>query len=465
MKKSVIVYGTNSGVQKKALEVLSQILLDATGEYPACVSSGEYVPCPERRPFFVGTRENHGYIRRTSKAKLTYPEEYAITVCDDTVIIEGSDDAGVLYGCVDFYNRYLTQHRLTHRSDPYFQDIFQAQLPDDFIQSHPDIRHRGLWTWGHVIYDYRGYIDNMVRLKMNTVIIWNDHVPCNAAEVVAYAHESNVKVIWGFAWLWSTNCSNVSMDMLAAESRRIADLYEREYAHLQGDGIYFQSFTELDQEYIDGVLIADAVTRFVNDTAALIFEKHPQLELQFGLHANSVSQKLAFIRNTDPRIRIVWENCGAFPFDYLPEQVANFRETKEFVGQITRLRGDGERFGVVLKGLTKLDWNSFEHQAGPAFLGTSSRQMQQNRLDRKRKIWHLMQAGWIVHGDKAYEMICLLRDQTGGNLHVTALVEDGMFEKKLYYPVALLGEMLWDCGGDLTGLTYRVAMRDNVEFA
>lgn len=465
MKKSVIVYGTNSGVQRKAIEVLTQILLDATGEFPACFSAAHYETDPEHRIFWIGTKESNLYIRKHSKAVLTRPEEYAIAVADDSVIIEGSDDAGVLYGCVDFNNRYLTLHRLTHRSDPYFRDVFQDRLPNDFIQSHPDIRNRGLWTWGHVIYDYRGYFDNMMLLKMNTVIIWNDHVPVNAADIIEYAHGCNIRVIWGFAWLWSTNCNNVSMEMLEAESRRIADLYEREYAHLQGDGIYFQSFTELDQEYIDGVLIADAVTRFVNDTAARIFEKHPQLELQFGLHANSVSQKLAFIRNTDPRIRIVWENCGAFPFDYLPEQVENFRETKEFVGQITRLRGDEERFGVVLKGLTKLDWGAFEHQMGPAFLGTSSIQMQQNRLDRKKNIWHLMQAGWIVHADKAYEMICLLRDQTEGDLHVTALVEDGMFEKKLYYPVALLGEMLWDCGGDLKALTYRVAMRDNVEFA
>ena len=39
-----------------------------------------------------------------------------------------------------------------------------------------------------------------------------------------------------------------------------------------------------------------------------------------------------------------------------------------------------------------------------------------------------------------------------------------MFEKKLYYPVALLGELLWDCDSDYQKIVYRVAARDDVEF-
>lgn len=77
----------------------------------------------------------------------------------------------------------------------------------------------------------------------------------------------------------------------------------------------------------------------------------------------------------------------------------------------------------------------------------------------------------IVYGScsgvqkKALEMVRLLRERTGGNLHLTALVEDGMFEKKLYYPVALLGRILWDCDTDYEKLAYQVAARSDVEFA
>ena len=42
MKKNVIVYGKYCGVQKRAVELLTEIMLDYLGEYPACVSSDEF---------------------------------------------------------------------------------------------------------------------------------------------------------------------------------------------------------------------------------------------------------------------------------------------------------------------------------------------------------------------------------------------------------------------------------------
>ena len=50
------------------------------------------------------------------------------------------------------------------------------------------IKQYGIWPWGHVIYDYRGFLDNMKRLGMNSVIIWNDIVPLNSEDVLDYAH-------------------------------------------------------------------------------------------------------------------------------------------------------------------------------------------------------------------------------------------------------------------------------------
>ena len=41
-----------------------------------------------------------------------------------------------------------------------------------------DIR-REMWTWGYVIYDYKGFVDNMVKCKLNTLIVWNDYLPLN----------------------------------------------------------------------------------------------------------------------------------------------------------------------------------------------------------------------------------------------------------------------------------------------
>ena len=84
----------------------------------------------------------------------------------------------------------------------------------------------------------------------------------------------------------------------------------------------------------------------------------------------------------------------------------------EFVEKIAKLRKE-ERFGVVLKGLTKLDWSAFKHLQGRSVLGSSSRWMQENRIVRKAKYWHFIQAGWLINGDKACEMIRLMQRQTG----------------------------------------------------
>ena len=305
----------------------------------------------------------------------------------------------------------------------------------------------------------------MVKLKMNTLVVWNDHVPVNAEEMIEYAHTCGIKVIWGYAWFWDTSCGEIDIDKAYASSADILAKYEREYLPLGGDGIYFQSFTELNTERIGGKLVAEAVTGFVNQTAAGFLQKYPDLELQFGLHATSVKEKLEYIAKVDPRVRIVWENCGSFPFSYIPSDVEHFDETCDFVSRITKLRGEDDRFGVVTKGLTKLNWSEFEHIQGPVCVGASTELLKQNRLLRKRRIWRYLQAYWITYADKAYEMIQLMQQCKKGDLYATALVEDGMFEEKIMYPVALYAEMLWDCSGDLKQMMSQVALRSYVEFA
>ena len=52
-----------------------------------------------------------------------------------------------------------------------------------------------------------------------------------------------------------------------------------------------------------------------------------------------------------------------------------------------------------------------------------------------------------------------------GELVVSALVEDGMFEENIMYPVALFAEMLWDTDADIRELMSKVALRSDVCFA
>ena len=466
MKKTAIVYGQReSELQKRAIEELTEILLDCTSEYPACIEYGDSALTDNFRCVYIGTKRNNSYIKINSKADLKVRESYAISVKDGTVIIEGFDDAGVLYGVLDFYNKYILKFNHPH-NDRYWVNFWEREaIPDFEYASAPSVFERGLWTWGHVIYDYRGYLRNMMKLKMNAVVIWNDFVPVNAKEIVEYAHSCNIKVYWGFAWLWDTNCKLFSLDKLDGEPEKILRKYENEYANSGCDGIYFQTFTELREDNVNGILVAEAAANFVNKTAALLYEKYPDLELQFGLHATSVKNRLEFIRSVDKRIKIVWEDCGSFPFSYVPFDVDGFDETVNFAKEIAVLRGADDRFGVVTKGLVKLDWSTFEHLPGSQCIGVCSEHMRRNRVERKARIWRCIQAGWLANADKAHEAVRDMCRTKKGALSLFALVEDGMFEENIMYPVALYSEMLWDCETDIKTLETEVALREYVSFA
>ena len=466
MKKTVIVHGPLANeLQKRAVRELTTILLDYTLDYPICTEYQESLDTKNCRCIYIGTKENNPYIKRNSIAELSDPEAYAIEVKNDTAVIEGYDDAGVIYGVLDFYNKYIVKFEHPD-TDEYWTNIFEKDILPDFKHlSAPSIKERGLWTWGHVIYDYQGYFDNMLKLKMNSVVIWNDFVPTNAKEIVEYAHSCNIKLYWGFSWLWDVDCLKFDLSKLDGESEKIFEKYEKEYAFSGADGIYFQTFTETKQEYIGGVLIADAATNFVNKTAELFYNKYPNINLQFGLHAISVKDRLEFIKKVDNRISIFWEDCGSFPFSYVPTDIESFDETKDFVSRTAALRGDNDRFGVVTKGLVKLDWTQFVHLQGSQYIGVSSKLVKQNRIERKKRIWRYIQSAWLANADKAQEMVQLMYREKNGNLPILALVEDGMFEENIMYPVALYSEMLWNCNEDTKKLMKEVAQRSYVCFA
>ncbi len=466
MKKLAIIHGElKTELQKRALEVLSSVLLEYTLEYPICIKCNTGADISAYSPIYIGTKESNSYIRDHSTHILTRSEEYVISVKGGVAVIEGYDDSGALYGALDFYNKYVLKYEYPDSDDYCVNFLADGKLPDFEYRSAPSVRERGLWTWGHVIYDYRGYLGNMMKLKMNRVVIWNDHVPTNAEDIVNYAHSVGIKVIWGFSWLWDTNCARFDLENLDGFSEEIFNKYEKDYAYLGGDGIYFQTFTELHTDNIGGVNIAGAAAGFVNRTAALFFEKYPDMEIQFGLHATSVKERLDLIAATDKRIRIVWEDLGAFPFSYIPNDVKDFDKTMGLVNNVANLRGDGDRFGVVTKGLVKLDWSEFEHLEGRQLIGVSSRALKKNRTDRKHKIWKYIQACWLANADKAYAAVKRMCELKSGELSMLALVEDGMFEENIMFPVALYSEMLWDTDTDLNDMIKSVAMRSYVDFA
>ena len=71
----------------------------------------------------------------------------------------------------------------------------------------------------------------------------------------------------------------------------------------------------------------------------------------------------------------------------------------------------------------------------------------------------------MAYAEYAEKMVRLMTEETGGDTHIAALVEDGMFEKQVMFPAALYAEMLWDCSRDVKELLSETALRSYVEFA
>ena len=473
-----IVFGKYEGPEKVAVNQINAVI----GAYTPYILTAN--PAKDIRPeqlksinpVLIGTAKSNPYIAKLVQEGVIKEsgktEGYTIKVMQSAynkekqmIVITGDDEAGLLYGSMDFDGEYLQKTKYPENQSSDEVDFFDKPMEEFELISAPKVANRAIWTWGHVIYNYEKFICNMVKLKLNMVVIWNDFVPVNAKDMIDYAHAHGIKVIWGYSWGWGVDL-NLSNERDFENWVNIPlKMYEEQYAHLNGDGLYFQSFTETADDTKDGLIIAEEVTKWTNKMASKILDKHPNLEIQFGLHATSVKDKLQYIQNVDPRVHIIWEDCGAFPYSYHPNKIGDFEQTKELNKKIADLRGDEERFGVVLKGLISLDWNKFEHQKGRFVLGKASEQFIKERTADRRGIWKYVQAYWIKNAKYAQEIIRDMSEIRGGNLCIQALVEDGMFENKIWYPVAVYAELLWDYDKEIGDILCDTALREDVEMA
>ena len=99
------------------------------------------------------------------------------------------------------------------------------------------------------------------------------------------------------------------------------------------------------------------------------------------------------------------------------------------------------------------------------YIGVSSKRTKKLHIDKMAHQWRYVQAGWLVNADKAKAMVQKMCRLKNGELSVFALVEDGMFEENIMFPVALYSEMLWDCNNKTENLIKYVALRNYVTFA
>lgn len=268
-----------------------------------------------------------------------------------------------------------------------------------------------------------------------------------------YAHEYEMELIWGFAWGWSTDCRQVDLKNLDKLKNSIIEKFKTEYMGV-GDGIYFQSFTELRDEKISDVLIAEAVVELVNETAAEIYKLSPDIHIQFGLHASSVKKHLSYFENVDEIIEIVWEDCGSFPYSYTAqiELIQDFSEVEELTDKIIHLRNMGKT-GLVYKGLMTLDWSHFEHQKGPYILGVNSKEPAKEDVDFLTPMWRTFSEDWIRFGRFAYDFTKKLNEKGYAKLNMNVLAQ---LAGGIWFPFALLSEILWSTDDSYDEILQRV---------
>lgn len=468
-----IQYSRFEGVLRRAVELchreLGAWVLREGMEYVIPTLTVIPYPAPRTGNTVVIGRWDECELIRAHIAREDLPQGgYAVRVMDDPeaagkklVLITGEGDAEVLWGVTDFVFDFIPAASPRRSSVRNTHDTFRRPLPDYFHASAPAIKTRGIWAWGHPINDYRDYIEKMAYMRLNQLILWNDFMPINADDIIAYAHSFGIEVIWGYAWGWTTNCAGIDFDALEALSEQIAAQFEREYAPHGVDGIYFQSFTELHAPMLHGRLIADVVTDFVNDTAARIYARHPDLKIQFGLHATSVKDHLPSLSRVDPRIEILWEDCGPAPYAYYhaPQDEAAFAENVRVTDEMLDLRRDGIS-GFALKGHVVLDWTRFVHQSGPFILGEASPALIEHDREMLRPLWKIVRADWMQYGEQTWRMVRHIAAVTGGEVTLCAV---GLFAGFAPFSLAVTAECLWDGVSDYGEICGRVAKRGFVD--
>ncbi len=384
------------------------------------------------------------------------------------ILITSETERGLLYGCVDFVNKYLPKAAQAHQHNPkhyYFLNPFEEGFGDAAYISEPSIRERGLWTWGHVIYDYKKYFDHMALCKLNTVTIWNDFTPLNAKEIYEYAHSRGIRVIWGMSLNWDEK-ENITDEKSIEKWTGIAlDRCRSLYGEKIADGVYVQTFTETTEDHIGGASIAENAVRWINTAYEAIARQIPEIDFRLGLHAVSVMKRLDVIAKINPGVRIIWEDGGQFPYNYVPEtDIPGFANAMKTTKQIAALRG-GKNAGATLKGLCCLDWLVFKHMDKPMNIGCADQAQMDALLEEKTRIWRYVQSFWLVNAEACREVIAEFKRASDGDCSLCALVEDSLFDVKLWYPAALCAEIMWNCDAPVSELIRDTAQRPCVTFA
>ncbi|HTQ09615.1 MAG TPA: hypothetical protein VMI31_06045 [Fimbriimonadaceae bacterium] len=457
----VIAYGRYMGVERFAVDEAQRLAQTSFPYVIDCEPASGLKPEEQEHLILVGTEKDNPLIRaliqRGVLKRPSGPQGYSIAGFDSpwkkgqrVIALAGYDPNGVLYGAEDFNSQIVSRAAGFQSAvpDPSIDDrrhkAFDG-IPDFAMNETPAIQNRGIWCWGYVIYDYRRFFDHMARLKMNTIIFWNDVVPQNCRAVIEYAHSRGIRVILGFEWGYGI----AGLDPTSAQQRakmrdEVAATFKSEYRGLGMDGIYFQTFTENSNLTIKGKSTAEWACQWVNEISSALFKIAPDLRIEFGLHATSIRDHYVDLKPLDPRIVITWEDAGTLPFSYDPvtPEPSAFDATVDYAKKLAVFRSNRE-LSMVAKGWIQLPWQTSEHH-GPYILGERDPEWIRQRLTRRQDRWDYVNSLWLKNFPLAAQFYRSMLGQHPAVCSVTGLIEDGEFEERIQPSVALFAQTLWD---------------------
>ncbi len=448
----VLICGAPDGLEGRAATEVQRVLQTYL-PYVLPIADGDGDIGGHEHVALVGTAASNRHIAALIAAgKLaapTAPQGYSVALCPSPwrenarlLVVAGAEGAGVLHGAQEVASRLL--HGATLVDGQAASRRYLEVCPAFVCCEAPSVPERGLWSWGFTIYDYRRYLDHMARLKMNCLILWNDCVPENFRDVIAYAHACGIRVVVGFHWGWGFEGS---LSLGNADDRRkirdvVLDTYRTQYAGLEHDGIYFQTLTEHRHRTMEGRSTAACACDLVNETAQRLLQEYPGLPIQFGLHASSIGENYGDLRDLDPRVTINWEDCGSMPFSYKPDDTAGFEETLAYAKRLATFR-PGSTFAFVAKGWLGLRWDRDFENHGRFIMGERSDTFMRLRLAERKLEWDGVNIKWF----RSYSLAArFYREILAVNprMAVTGAIGDSLFELQIQPALALFGETLWN---------------------
>ena len=484
-----VVYSSAEGPQGRALETLTERL----GPYflrEGYLSTALVLPLEKdgdepvkgkRDMIVIGVPSENATLKRYLEdgqhgghaGRVTLPTGgYLIRTFNENgrnvVLLAGDTPEAVLWATFDFLDVVAptlegvpvqpSGEKISSQHGRYAGMFFRAEkIPAYECRRQPQTPVRSIFSWGHVVDDYRATFREMARARFNRAILWNDQLVVNARDVVACAHSWGVKVYWGFSWGWTlSGKEGKGLDFGKLADDIVAE-WRRKWKPMGGDGIYFQSFTETSNREIGGRSIPEAVTELVNAVAARIRAEAPGIDIVFGLHSNSMKRERAeeAIAKVDPSLEILWENCGGFPFWETDGKVMPPDEA--FCDRILALNPS---VGLAWKAQLRMDWKNYVPPAGPFMLGCAGKRL----LARDRDVTMPRQASfdedWILNGKRAHDLVRHIRAGKHQPREFNAVAE---YNPPYSFATYCQAELFWNSDDEWEEIAKRARMRARPE--